>query len=125
MSIIGVAMLESSGSPPSVSCLTLDKMSIESSVIFYIIGDWSFSLLLLVKLHATKPFQVGDLLNFLSAVFFGVHMLRTEHISRNTKRENFLPLLGYEVSIYCHYVHVCWIWNEFYLLIFIGGLLRF
>ncbi|BFG17222.1 hypothetical protein CerSpe_034960 [Prunus speciosa] len=59
MSIIGVAMLESSGSPPSV----------------------------------------GDLLNFLSAVFFGVHMLRTEHISRNTKRENFLPLLGYEVCV--------------------------
>lgn len=99
MSIIGVAMLESSGSPPSVNCHTLDKMFIESSVIFYIIGDRSFSLLLLVKLHPTKPFQVGDLLNFLSAVFFGVHMLRTEHISRNTKRENFLPLLGYEVSI--------------------------
>ncbi|PQP92422.1 uncharacterized protein Pyn_25810 [Prunus yedoensis var. nudiflora] len=35
----------------------------------------------------------------LSAVFFGVHMLRTEHISRNTKRENFLPLLGYEVCV--------------------------
>lgn len=59
MSILGVAMLESSGSPPSV----------------------------------------GDLLNFLSAVFFGVHMLRTEHISRSTSRENFLPLLGYEVCI--------------------------
>ncbi|XP_018824708.1 uncharacterized protein LOC108994075 [Juglans regia] len=59
MSILGVAMLESSGSPPSV----------------------------------------GDLLNFLSAVFFGVHMLRTEHISRNTKKENFLALIGYEVFI--------------------------
>ncbi|KAM2658476.1 hypothetical protein EV2_021183 [Malus domestica] len=59
VSIIGVAMLESSGSPPSV----------------------------------------GDLLNFLSAVFFGVHMLRTEHISRNTKSENFLALLGYEVCV--------------------------
>lgn len=59
MSIVGVGMLESSGSPPSV----------------------------------------GDLLNFLSAVFFGVHMLRTEHISRNTKKENFLPLLGYEVCV--------------------------
>lgn len=44
-------------------------------------------------------FQVGDLLNFLSAVFFGVHMLRTEHISRSTDKENFLPLLGYEVTI--------------------------
>ncbi|KAK6922217.1 EamA domain, partial [Dillenia turbinata] len=59
MSIIGVAMLESSGSPPIV----------------------------------------GDLLNFLSAVFFGVHMLRTEHISRNTSKDNFLPLLGYEISV--------------------------
>ncbi|KAL5763279.1 hypothetical protein ACOSP7_019543 [Xanthoceras sorbifolium] len=59
MSILGVAMLESSGSPPSV----------------------------------------GDLLNFLSAVFFGVHMLRTEHISRSTNRKNFLPLLGYEVCV--------------------------
>ncbi|KAI3466978.1 hypothetical protein Pfo_023641 [Paulownia fortunei] len=59
MSILGVAMLESSGSPPCI----------------------------------------GDLLNFLSAVSFGVHMLRTEHISRSTKRENFLPLLGYEVCI--------------------------
>ncbi|KAK3009023.1 hypothetical protein RJ639_014000, partial [Escallonia herrerae] len=59
MSIIGVGMLESSGSPPCV----------------------------------------GDLLNFLSAVFFGVHMLRTEHISRKTDKENFLPLLGYEVCV--------------------------
>ncbi|GFP90822.1 uncharacterized transporter af_0788 [Phtheirospermum japonicum] len=59
MSIIGVAMLESSGSPPCI----------------------------------------GDLLNFLSAVSFGIHMLRTEHISRSTKRENFLPLLGYEVCV--------------------------
>jgi len=50
-----------------------------------------------------KLFQVGDLLNFLSAVFFGVHMLRTEHISRSTKRENFLPLLGYEVSLLFHF----------------------
>ena len=37
-------------------------------------------------------------MNFLSAVFFGVHMLRTEHIARNTDKEKFLPLLGYEVS---------------------------
>ncbi|KAK9276045.1 hypothetical protein L1049_005576 [Liquidambar formosana] len=59
MSIVGVAMLESSGSPPSV----------------------------------------GDLLNFLSAVFFGIHMLRTEHISRSTNKGNFLALLGYEVCV--------------------------
>lgn len=59
MSLTGVGLLESSGSPPTV----------------------------------------GDLLNFLSAVFFGVHMLRTEHISRNTDKKNFLPLLGYEVCV--------------------------
>lgn len=59
MSILGVALLESSGSPPSV----------------------------------------GDLLNFLSAVFFGIHMLRTEHISRSTNKKDFLPLLGYEVCV--------------------------
>ncbi|KAL1828967.1 hypothetical protein ACET3Z_007379 [Daucus carota] len=59
MSLTGVGLLESSGSPPTV----------------------------------------GDLLNFLSAVFFGVHMLRTEHISRRTDKENFLPLLGYEVCV--------------------------
>ncbi|XP_028061181.1 uncharacterized protein LOC114264681 [Camellia sinensis] len=59
MSVLGVAMLECSGSPPNV----------------------------------------GDLLNFLSAIFFGIHMLRTEHISRSTKKENFLALLGYEVSV--------------------------
>ncbi|GLT36912.1 hypothetical protein SLA2020_112580 [Shorea laevis] len=59
MSIIGVGMLESSGSPPCV----------------------------------------GDFLNFLSAVFFGVHLLRTEQISRTTNMKNFLPLLGYEVCV--------------------------
>ncbi|KAL5697412.1 hypothetical protein ACHQM5_030729 [Ranunculus cassubicifolius] len=59
MSLIGVGMLETSGSPPCI----------------------------------------GDLWNFLGAVFFGIHMLRTEHISRNTKRENFLALLGYEICV--------------------------
>ncbi|KAI3976993.1 hypothetical protein MKX01_008851 [Papaver californicum] len=59
ISIVGVTLLESSGSPPSV----------------------------------------GDLLNFLSAVFLGVHMLRTEHFARSTKSDNFLPLLGYEVCV--------------------------
>ncbi|KAI4386488.1 hypothetical protein MLD38_004418 [Melastoma candidum] len=59
LSIIGVGMLESSGSPPCV----------------------------------------GDILNFFSAVFFGIHMLRTEHISRRTDRKKFLPLLGYEVLV--------------------------
>lgn len=59
MSVLGIAMLECSGSPPNV----------------------------------------GDLLNFLSAIFFGIHMLRTEHISRTTKKENLLALLGYEILV--------------------------
>ncbi|KAJ4959820.1 hypothetical protein NE237_019730 [Protea cynaroides] len=59
MSIVGISLLESSGSTPSV----------------------------------------GDLLNFFSAIFFGIHMLRTEHISRCTEKDNFIPLLGYQVSV--------------------------
>ncbi|XP_021733112.1 uncharacterized protein LOC110699923 isoform X2 [Chenopodium quinoa] len=59
MSVVGVAMLESTGSPP----------------------------------------DVGDLFNILSAVFFGINMLRTERISRCTSKENFIPLLGYEVCV--------------------------
>ncbi|KAG8388031.1 hypothetical protein BUALT_Bualt02G0082900 [Buddleja alternifolia] len=59
MSVIGICMLECSGSPPNI----------------------------------------GDLFNFLSAVFFGIHTLRTEHISRTTRKENLLALLGYEVGV--------------------------
>ncbi|XP_077241074.1 uncharacterized protein LOC143881707 [Tasmannia lanceolata] len=59
ISLAGVALLESSGSPPSV----------------------------------------GDVLNILSAVFFGIHMLRTEHISRSTNKEKYLALLGYQVCV--------------------------
>ncbi|CAA7401451.1 unnamed protein product [Spirodela intermedia] len=43
--------------------------------------------------------NVGDFLNMLSAVFFGIHILRTEHISRVTKKESYLSLLGYQVSV--------------------------
>ncbi|XVF09469.1 hypothetical protein REPUB_Repub07fG0095400 [Reevesia pubescens] len=46
-----------------------------------------------------SPPNFGDLLSFLSAIFFGIHMLRTGHLSRSTKKENFLALLGYEVSV--------------------------
>lgn len=59
VSLVGVAMLECSGSPPCG----------------------------------------GDILNLLSAVCFGIHMLRTEHVSRSAKKENFLALLGYEVCV--------------------------
>ncbi|KAJ1258947.1 hypothetical protein BS78_10G115100 [Paspalum vaginatum] len=56
LSLLGVTMLELSGSPPCI----------------------------------------GDLLNLLSAFSFAIHMLRTEHISRNVKKENFLTLVGCE-----------------------------
>ncbi|XP_060968937.1 uncharacterized protein LOC115709577 isoform X2 [Cannabis sativa] len=46
-----------------------------------------------------SPPNIGDLLNFLSAIFFGIHMIRTEHISRKTKKENFLALIGCEASV--------------------------
>ncbi|KAI4381469.1 hypothetical protein MLD38_007538 [Melastoma candidum] len=59
LSIIGLGMLEYSGSPPCV----------------------------------------GDILNFFSGAFFGIHMLQTEHISRRTDRKKFLPLLGFEVLV--------------------------
>lgn len=43
--------------------------------------------------------SVGDLFNFLSAIFFGIHTLRTEHISRTVGEEKFPALLGYEVAV--------------------------
>ncbi|GMI75430.1 hypothetical protein HRI_001212300 [Hibiscus trionum] len=46
-----------------------------------------------------SPPNIGDLLSFLSAIFFGIHMLRTEHLSRSTKEENFVALLGYEICV--------------------------
>lgn len=64
---------------------------------------------------------MGDLLNFLSAVFFGVHMLRTEHISRNTKKENFLALIGYEVSL-IPYLYIVSKEKKSFLVFFMGGL---
>uniref|UniRef100_A0A0E0LA99 EamA domain-containing protein n=1 Tax=Oryza punctata TaxID=4537 RepID=A0A0E0LA99_ORYPU len=59
LSLIGVGILELSGSPPCV----------------------------------------GDLLNLLSAFCFAIHMLRTEHISRNMKKENFPALVGCQVLV--------------------------
>lgn len=56
--------------------------------------------------------KAGDILNILSAVFFGIHMLRTEHISRTTEKEKIMALLGYEVgsanssSIFCSILHI-------------------
>ncbi|KAL6637696.1 hypothetical protein ACP70R_025268 [Stipagrostis hirtigluma subsp. patula] len=44
-----------------------------------------------------SPPCVGDVLNFFSAIFFGIHMLRTEQISRCTDNKKFLALLSFEV----------------------------
>ncbi|PWA37445.1 Drug/metabolite transporter [Artemisia annua] len=44
-------------------------------------------------------FTVGDLLSFLSALFFGIHMLRTERISRKTEKQAFMSVLGFQVSV--------------------------
>ena len=106
MSILGVAMLESSGSPPCVSvffslCGYLVIKKIEKIKLCLTGYCTSRAACYSLELFVINFFQVGDLLNFLSALFFGVHMLRTEHIARSTNKEKFLPLLGYEVSVYC------------------------
>ncbi|XP_014754310.1 uncharacterized protein LOC100834566 isoform X2 [Brachypodium distachyon] len=46
-----------------------------------------------------SPPCVGDVLNFFSAVFFGIHMLRTEQISRITDKKKFMALLSFEVLV--------------------------
>lgn len=46
-----------------------------------------------------SPPCVGDVLNFFSAVFFGIHMLRTEQISRSTDKKKFMSLLSFEVLV--------------------------
>ncbi|WVZ81609.1 hypothetical protein U9M48_028964 [Paspalum notatum var. saurae] len=73
LSLIGVTMLELSGSPP---CVTV-----------------------ICKVFGLSHCCIGDLLNLLSAFSFAIHMLRTEHISRNMKKEKFLTLVGCEVFI--------------------------
>lgn len=50
--------------------------------------------------------KVGDALNLMSAIFFGIHTLRTEHISRSTNQDKFLALLGYQVCFIIVVVHL-------------------
>ncbi|KAF0910195.1 hypothetical protein E2562_001404 [Oryza meyeriana var. granulata] len=54
-----------------------------------------------------SPPCVGDMLNFLAALFFGIHMLRTEQISRSTDKKKFLALLSFEVGKINLYLHYC------------------
>ncbi|KAK3149587.1 hypothetical protein QOZ80_3AG0219510 [Eleusine coracana subsp. coracana] len=49
--------------------------------------------------YGGSPPCVGDVLNFFSAIFFGIHMLRTEQISRSTDKKKFLGLLSFEVLV--------------------------
>uniref|UniRef100_A0ACD5ZZM8 Uncharacterized protein n=2 Tax=Avena sativa TaxID=4498 RepID=A0ACD5ZZM8_AVESA len=46
-----------------------------------------------------SPPCVGDVLSFFSAVFFGIHMLRTEQISRSINKKKFMALLSFEVLV--------------------------
>ncbi|CAL4935505.1 unnamed protein product [Urochloa decumbens] len=46
-----------------------------------------------------SPPCAGDVLSFFSAIFFGIHMLRTEQISRSTDKKKFLALLSFEVLV--------------------------
>ncbi|KAK6127741.1 hypothetical protein DH2020_038517 [Rehmannia glutinosa] len=68
MSVLGISMLECSGSPPNI----------------------------------------GDLFNFISAIFFGIHTLRTEHISRTTRKENFIDNM---VRTGANLDGICWTWD--------------
>eukprot|EP00250_Pteridium_aquilinum_P023122 c26239_g1_i1 orf=357-1637(-) len=46
-----------------------------------------------------SPASVGDIWTLLSAVLFGVHMLRTEHYSRAISSKESLPLLGMQLLV--------------------------
>lgn len=83
MSVLGISMLECCGSPPNVR-----------TIFIFFAMDLLCSFLICFLPCA----QIGDLFNFLSAIFFGIHTLRTEHISRTVGEEKFPALLGYEVS---------------------------
>ncbi|KAL2478897.1 uncharacterized protein Fot_47911 [Forsythia ovata] len=56
-----------------------------------------------------SPPNIGDLFNFLSAIFFGIHTLRTEHVSRSTRKENLFALLGYEVGVVAVLSTIWWL----------------
>ncbi|KAG8075979.1 hypothetical protein GUJ93_ZPchr0006g44801 [Zizania palustris] len=52
----------------------------------------------ILELSGSPP-CVGDLLILLSAFSFAIHMLRTEHISKNMKKESFPVLVGCQVLV--------------------------
>ncbi|KAH0455264.1 hypothetical protein IEQ34_015296 [Dendrobium chrysotoxum] len=79
---------------------------------------WSGALLSLVGVamleYGGSP-CVGDILNLLSAVFFGIHILRTEQISRSTKKTKFLALLGYEIFVVALSSAIWFIFQKYFI----------
>ncbi|KAG0469587.1 hypothetical protein HPP92_016287 [Vanilla planifolia] len=79
---------------------------------------WSGALLSFVGVammeYGGSP-NVGDVLNFLSALFFGIHILRTEQIVRSTKTTKLSALLGYEVVVVALSSAIWFILQKFFL----------
>ncbi|KAH9316708.1 hypothetical protein KI387_025335 [Taxus chinensis] len=59
-----------------------------------------------------SPVTIGDFWNLLSAIFFGIHMLRTEHFSRNTRADKCLGLLGYEILVIAFVSAIWYLWGS-------------
>jgi len=59
--------------------------------------------------YSGSSITIGDFWSLLSAIFFGIHMLRTEHFSRITKKDKFLGLLGYEIVVIA-LLSAIWYW---------------
>ncbi|MCO5568444.1 hypothetical protein L7F22_022143 [Adiantum nelumboides] len=64
---------------------------------------WASSLMAFVGVGLLEtsgsPATLGDLWSLLSAVLFGVHMLRTEHYSRAMPSRMLLPMLGVQLGV--------------------------
>lgn len=59
--------------------------------------------------YSGSSITVGDFWSLLSAILFGIHMLRTEHFSRAIKKDKFLGLLGYEIVVIA-LLSAIWYW---------------
>ncbi|KAJ7101579.1 hypothetical protein O6H91_12G087100 [Diphasiastrum complanatum] len=56
--------------------------------------------------------SVGDLWSFVSAVFFGIHMLRTEHHSRKLPSDASMPLLSLQLFVIAFFSTFWSLWNN-------------
>ncbi|KAI7757895.1 hypothetical protein M8C21_025112, partial [Ambrosia artemisiifolia] len=92
-------ILETSANADGCACkyeqISKRRMNLNYTFLLTRLAFWPKS----SKVRGILLLNVGDLFNFLSALFFGIHMLRTEHISRKTDKTNFLPVVGYEVFV--------------------------